>query len=118
MQIANVLLNNLLGISETLEETSPPTSKLGELVLKWADIEQAARELARVHLPKDKPLHVPLASIVDGLVSKKILSGDFRSRLEKVRKARNALVHGISVPPESELIELNSELDKLKLELS
>ena len=117
MQAAKILVKCLLGIDFEPKEESPPTSKLGELILKWASLERNARKLAEVHLPKEKSLHVTLGQIIDGLVSKQIVGGPYRSRLEKLAKVRNSFVHGLSVPPEKELAELIQELDRLLAEL-
>lgn len=117
LQAAKVLVKALLGIDFETKEESPPTTKLGELILKWAALERAVRQLAAVHLPKEKSLNVPLFRIVDGLVSKQLVTGAYRSRLDKVAKARNSFVHGVSVPPENQLVELIQELDLLLGEL-
>ncbi|HEY2934362.1 MAG TPA: hypothetical protein VGK99_21685 [Acidobacteriota bacterium] len=118
LQAAKILVKCLLGIEvDFKEEESLPTSKLGELILKWASLERAVRQLAEVHLPKEKRLNVPLAQIVDGLVSKQLVPGPYRSRLERVAKVRNSFVHGLSVPPENQISELIQELDRLIAEL-
>lgn len=113
LQVAKTLVKNLLGIDFDSKQESPPTTGVGVLVLKWASLELAVRKLAHKHLPKEKSLSVPLVHVVDGLVSKRVLNGAFRSRLEKVARARNAIVHGISLPPANELAEIIKELQRL-----
>jgi uncharacterized protein YutE (UPF0331/DUF86 family) len=116
LQAAKVLVKGLLGIDFEIK-LEPPTTKLGELILKWAALERTVRQLAEIHLPKEKPLNIPLIHIVDGLVSKQLVDGVYRSRLEKLARVRNSFVHGVSVPPETELLELIEELDRLISEL-
>jgi hypothetical protein len=112
LQIARILVGNLLGITEEFDIASPSTL-LGKVVEKWGKLEQATRALAVVHLPKEKSRWTPMTSIVDGLVCKGIFTGNFRSRLEKVARARNGIVHGISVAPAEDLRSLIAELDGL-----
>ena len=113
LQVARLLLRNLLGISVHEAGTPPPHSALGQLVLRWGELEQIVRRLARNHLPKVKHEHGPALGIIDGLVSKGLLTGAFRSRIEGVACARNELVHGISVPAEADLQPIMDELDRL-----
>src|SRR6267378_1363675 len=111
LQIARVLLKNLLDIAVDEPGVPPPHSLLGELVLKWGEFEQLLRQLAKHHLPKPKHESGSLLSVVDGLVSKSVLTGAFRSRLENISRARNELVHGIAVPTEGEIRPILKELD-------
>jgi len=116
LQVAKAVVKNLLGIDfDSAQE--PPATDVGTLVLQWAALEFAVRRLAEKHLPKQKSLGIPLVEIVDGLVSKRILDGSFRSRLEKVARARNGIVHGIALPPAKDLTNVISELVKLRSEL-
>jgi len=117
LQIAMVLVRSLLDIHFAPKQKAPLTTKLGDLVLKWAALEQKVRVLAEIHLTKEKSLKVPLTQVVDGLVSKGFITGDFRSRLDRIATARNSILHGISVPPEKELATLLEELDLLINEL-
>lgn len=118
IQIARVLLRNLLDISVDEPGTSPPHSSLGLLVLKWGAFEQVLRRLASWYLPKSKHEFGPVLNIIDGLVSKRIIDGVFRSRVDKVAKSRNAAVHGVSVPTDAELRPLLKEIDKLQADLA
>jgi uncharacterized protein YutE (UPF0331/DUF86 family) len=113
LQIARVLLRNLLDIAINEAGVPPPHSLLGQLVLKWGEFEQLLRALAKAHLPKSKHEMGSLLSIVDGLVSKGVLTGAFRSRLNRVSKARNEMVHGVAVPTEVEIRPIITELDNL-----
>lgn len=117
LQISKIILRNLLGIEPEEVGHMPPTASVGELVLSWANLERLVRDLAKSHVPKGKSLRVPVVNVVDALIGKGVLSGSFRSRLEKVSQVRNAFVHGISIPPQSELSELISELNKLIAEI-
>lgn len=110
-------MGNLLGVTPEAEEASSPTTLLGELVARWGGFEQAVRALAVLHLPKDKSLRTPITSIIDGLVSKGMLTGTYRARLDRVARARNEIVHGMSIPPEEDLRQLIIELDQLIEEL-
>ncbi|MBI4522771.1 MAG: hypothetical protein HY695_03035 [Deltaproteobacteria bacterium] len=113
LQVARILLKNLLDISVAGPGVPPPHSLLGQVVLKWGEFEQLVRQLGRAHLPKPKHEQGPALGVVDGLVSKGVLTGAFRSRLEKAARARNEFVHGIAVPTDAELRPLLTELDSL-----
>jgi len=113
LQIAQILLKSLLGIEPSEVRESSPTTLLGELVLKWGELETLVRGLAKRYLPKPKHEIGSAISIVDGLVSKGVLTGAFRSRLEQVARTRNEYVHGLSAPEESRLKPVNEELDSL-----
>jgi hypothetical protein len=113
LQVARILLKNLLGISVDEPGTPPPHSLLGQLVLMWGEFEQLLRQLAHSHLPKAKHMAGPALGIIDGLVAKGILNGAFRSRAETVARSRNEFVHGVSVPTDAHLRPLVSELEKL-----
>lgn len=114
VQIARVLLRNLLDISIDEPGTPPPHSSLGLLVLKWSAFEQTLRQLAKDYLPKRKHEWGPVVSIVDGLVAKGVIEGAMRPRIDKVARARNAAVHGVSVPTDPELRRVLKELDQLQ----
>lgn len=117
LQLARILVGNLLGVTPEANKASSPSTLLGELVARWGSFEQAVRALAVVHLPKEKSLRTPITSFIDGLVSKKMLTGSYRSRLDRVARTRNEIVHGMSIPPEEDLKQLISELDQLIEEL-
>jgi len=72
-----------------------------------------ARNLAVYHLPNVRHIVGPAVGIIDGLVGKGLLNGEFRSRVAKVARARNDFVHGASVPTDRQLRPLISELDEL-----
>ena len=114
VQIARVLLRNLLDISIDEPGTPPPHSSLGLLVLKWGAFEQTLRQLAKDYLPKRKHEWGPVLSIVDGLIAKRVVEGPIRGRVEKVARARNTAVHGVQVPTDAELRPLLKELDQLQ----
>lgn len=113
LQVGRVLLRSLLGISTDEPGTPPPQSALGELILKWGALEQDLRRLARSHLPKVKHEQGPAVRIIDGLVSKGVLTGGFRSRAEAVAKSRSQLIHGLAVPADTELRQVVAELGEL-----
>lgn len=114
VQIARVLLRNLLDISIDEPGTPPPHSSLGLLVLKWGAFEQTLRQLAKDYLPKRKHEWGPVLSIVDGLIAKGIIQGSFRPKVDEIAHARNAAVHGVSVPTDAQLRPLLKELDQLQ----
>lgn len=114
VQIARVLLRSLLDISIDEPGTPPPHSALGSLVLKWGAFERMLRQLAKAHLPKRKHEDGPVLSIVDGLVAKGVIAGSVRPRVEKVARARNAAVHGVSVPTAKQLAPVLKELDQIQ----
>lgn len=113
LQLARVLLKNLLGIAVDEPGAAPPHTLLGQLVLKWGEFEHIVRQLGKSHLPKPKHEFGSLLSVMDGLVSKGLFTGPFRARLNKVANARNEFVHGISVPTESQIQPVIKELDSL-----
>lgn len=114
VQIARVLLRNLLEISIDEPGTPPPHSSLGFLVLNWGAFEQTLRRLAASYLPKAKHESGPALSIIDGLIAKGLLAGSFRSQVEKVARSRNAAVHGVSVPTDAELRSVLKALGQLQ----
>jgi hypothetical protein len=113
LQVATILIKSLLGISVDGPGDPAPHSSLGLLVLKWGEFERLIRQMAGYHLPKTKHRSGPVLSTVDGLIAKGVLSGPFRARADKVSEARNAFVHGISVPTDAQLKPLLAELEKL-----
>jgi hypothetical protein len=114
LQIAKVLLNNLLGLELEKDKSTPPSSSLGDLVSKWASLVQDVRLIARMYLGKEEPLGEPVLHSVDRLVTKGIVDGQFRRRVRDANKIRNKLIHSISVPiTEQDVGYLVSELDEL-----
>lgn len=121
LQIARILLSNLLGVvtdNDTDKQISAnPTTLVGQLVERWGTLEREARALAAKYLSKEKTLRRPVTSIIDGLVAKNIVDGGFRSRLNRIAQARNEIVHGMSVPSAEELGPIVDELEALLKEL-
>lgn len=121
LQIAKVLLNNLLGLELAKDETNPPSSSLGDLVSKWATLVQEVRLIARVYLGREEPLREPVLHSVDRLITEGIVDTEFRRRLRVANKLRNELIHSISTPLNeedvsylvSELVELVNYLRKI-----
>lgn len=114
LQIAKILLNNLLGVKVAAEETNPPSSMLGDLVSKWALLVEEIRTLHEIHVRKEMPLNEPVLHTVDRLITNGILDGQFRSRLKVVNAARNKLIHSVSVSLNEENInKVVNELDDL-----
>ncbi len=113
LQLARILVENLLGVTPEADVASSPSTLLGELIANWGKYEKSVRALAVIHLPKEKSLRTPITSIIDGLVSKNLLTGAYRSRLERVALVRNEIVHGMSIPPEEDLKQLIKELEQL-----
>lgn len=118
LQIAKVLLNNLLGIELEKDESNPPSSLLGNLVTQWASLAQEARLIVRLYLDREESLQEPILHIVDRLITKGILDTQFRRRLRSANKTRNKLMHGVSVPlSEKDIRNLLNEIDELLLHL-
>lgn len=118
LQVARILLKNLFDAEISERGPTAPHSELGEFVLHWASLESNARILAEMHLKKPKAMYDPLTRIVDGLVSKGVLTGDFRSRLDPVARFRNQVMHGLSTPYEDDLSRFVSEVEALSVEVA
>ena len=114
LQIAKVLLNNLLGLDLEKDQSNPPSSSLGDLVSKWASLVQEVRMIARSYLGREEPPGEPVLHSVDRLVTNGIIDTGFRRRLREANKLRNKLIHSISVPlNEGGVSYLTSELGEL-----
>lgn len=114
MQIAKVLLANLLGIIPKIAESIPPSTALGGLVSKWASLVQEVRKLAESQLGREEHLKEPILHTVDRLIAKGVLDTQFRRRLRDANKMRNKLTHSISVPlDEKNVFDLLGELNEL-----
>lgn len=114
LQIAKVLLNNLLGIELEKDESNPPSSLLGGLVSNWASLVQEVRLIARSYLDREESPGEPVLHTVDKLITKGILDTQFRRRLRDVNKIRNKLMHSVSVPlDEEDVRNVLKELDGL-----
>lgn len=119
LQIAKILLSNLLGIRVEAEEASLPSSSLGDLVSKWAIVVEEVRNLHDIYVEKEISINEPVLHTVDRLITVGILDGLFRNRLKHVNNIRNKLVHSASIPLEEENInnvveELNGLIAHLK----
>ncbi len=118
LQIARVLLNNLLGIELEKDESNPPSSLLGDLVTRWASLAQEARLIARLYLDREESHEEPILHIVDRLITKGVLDTQFRRRLSGANKTRNKLMHSVFVPlNEEDSRNLLNEIDELLLYL-
>ncbi|MFC1934669.1 hypothetical protein ACFLXX_05955 [Chloroflexota bacterium] len=114
LQIAKILLNNLLGIRVEAEDTSLPSSSLGDLVSKWAIVVQEVRKLHRVYVNKEISINEPVLHTVDRLITLGVLDRQFRDRVRRVNNVRNKLVHSASIPLEEEkTINVVKELNDL-----
>lgn len=114
LQIAKVLLNNLLGVRLEAEQTNPPSSSLGDLVSKWALLVEEVRNLHALRVKKDMHINEPVLHTVDRLIANGILDSQFRRQLRIVNATRNKLVHSVSMSLNEENISgIVSELDEL-----
>ncbi len=114
MQIAKVLLNNLLGSELKEDRSNPPTSLLGDLVLRWAILVREVRLMSRLYLGKDTSATEPVLHSVDRLVTAGAIDKDFRRRLRDATRIRNKLVHSVSIPINEEVVSyLTNELECL-----
>jgi hypothetical protein len=114
LQIARILLNNLLGVRVEVEEASLPSSLLGDLVSKWAIMVEEVRSLHQTYVEKEISIYEPVLHTVDRLVTAGILDGQFRSRLKHANSIRNKLVHSASIPlVEEDATNVVEELNEL-----
>lgn len=114
LQIAKVLLDNLLGLELEKDKSNPPSSSLGALVSKWASLVQEVRLIARMYLGREELLGEPVLHSVDRLVTAGVVDTQFRRRVRDANKIRNKLIHSISVSlTEEDVNYLISELDEL-----
>ena len=114
LQIAKVLLNNLLGVKIETEEANPPSSSLGDLVFKWAILVDKIRMLHSTHLGKVITPNEPILHTVDRLITYGVLDKQFREHLRIVNAHRNKLVHSVSASLDEENISnVISKLDRL-----
>ncbi len=114
LQIAQVLLDNLLGVKLENTNTTLPSSVLGDLVSKWAQLSVDVRYLNDIYTGKHLQSWEPILHTVDRLVTNGILNRNFRSRVRIVNNMRNKLVHSVTSPLDEENIrEVISTLDEL-----
>jgi len=119
LQIARVLLNNLLGVSVEKDEANPPTSSVGDLVLKWAILVDKIRTVQHKSMGEPVPPNEPALHTVDRLVSRGILDSHFRKRLKTANAYRNKLVHGVSIPiSEENVADVATILNELITEIN
>ncbi|MFC1918837.1 hypothetical protein ACFLWW_02545 [Chloroflexota bacterium] len=114
LQIAQVLLDNLLGVKLENTQTTLPSSSLGDLVSKWAQLSVDVRYLNDIHTGKHLQSGEPILHTVDRLVTSGVLDKNFRNRVRIVNNMRNKLVHSVTSPlNEEHIIEVISALDEL-----
>jgi hypothetical protein len=111
LQIAKILLNNLLGVRVEVEETSLPSSSLGDLVSKWAIVVEEVRNLQGTYVNKEIGINEPVLHNVDRLITAGILDIEFRDRLKHVNNIRNKLVHSSSIPLDE--VNINNVIKEL-----
>lgn len=105
LQIAKILLSNLLGVRAETEKTNLPSSSLGDLVSKWAIVIEEVRNLQEIYVNNEINIYEPVLHTVDRLITAGVLDTKFRNRLKQVNKIRNKLVHSASIPLEEESID-------------
>ena len=96
LQIAQVLLGNLLGVKLENTKTTLPSSSLGDLVSKWAQLSVDIRYLNDIHVGTHIPTMEPILHTVDRLVTYGIVDKEFRNRVRIVNNSRNKLVHTVT----------------------
>jgi len=111
-QVAIILLYSLLDLEITGQEMPSLKTSIGDLIVSWGRLEAKLRFQGRC-LSKEKTIKGSIVSIVDGLISKGILDGQFRSKLEPIHRLRNSIVHGVSVPDDSEVRQVVRQLQDL-----
>jgi hypothetical protein len=116
LQIAQVLLSNLLGLKVENNETKLPTSLLGDLVSKWAILVEEIRNLHQIYIQTDISLYEPVLHTVDRLITSGFLDSQFRNRLRTANAVRNKLVHSASIELDQDNIcRVLNDLDDLIL---
>jgi len=118
LQVARVLLRNLFKAEISTKTPGAPHSDLGNFVLHWASMESGARSLADNHLEKPNAMYDPLTQVIDGLVSRDILTGSFRSRFDSLANFRNQVMHGHATASEAEWSHFLSEAEDLMIEVA
>lgn len=104
-EIAKILFENLFGIQ--VEESGDETlhhNLTGEFIKIWADVEKLSYSHTESHIK------LPLERLKI-LADKGELSNSQTKRLDELRKFRNNLVHGMSLPTK---IELKSAVEDIK----
>jgi ppGpp synthetase/RelA/SpoT-type nucleotidyltranferase len=79
---------------------------LGAFIGKWIDFEREIRRRAGVQGPR--PWLVPTAKTIEGL---QIFHPNMQAQLERVRRFRNNVVHGIEAPPIEDIDDASHILD-------
>ena len=97
LQIAKLLLKNLLGAG--LEEKElPPQSAVGEVVLRWSQLEHNIRLLYQLQLSESQDKQVNVTQMVRELVKKGVLSENLSQRVLISHEVRNRAVHRPAPP--------------------
>ena len=91
-EIANLLFLNLFGF-KLIEEQEDKTDLLGQFMEAWIKFEKTTREMSFI-LDEEEKIRMPMDGL--RLIHKhKFLSDTEFRNLEKIRKIRNEVVHGI-----------------------
>ena len=122
MQIATILLRNLLGISiETaiggMRAGSSPNSQVGDLIIKWAMLTQRLRGIVDKTYKTAIPANEPILHLADRLVTRKIILPSVRERIKEVNNARNKVVHGAIIADDDNLKKMIQEIEAITAEI-
>ena len=112
-QVARILLQSLLGLAAEDASLPDPRTSIGDLIVSWGHLEAKLRFQGERHLKKQKTLSGSVVGVVDGLIAKGVLTGDFRRKMEPIRQLRNSIVHGMATPDEHDVSSLLSQLRDL-----
>lgn len=116
LQIAIIMLDNLLGVPIRPQAAIAPTGAIGALVFKWAVLHDKIRMLqsARLMGIQAPNPHEPILHTVDRLVTAGVLNSQFRTRVKQVNAVRNQLVHSVTAPlTEKNIADVVKALDDL-----
>lgn len=116
LQIAIIMLDNLLGVPIRPQAAIAPTGAIGLLVVQWAVLHDKIRNLQSARLIdfQDYTPYEPILHTVDRLVTAGVLDSQFRKRVKQVNTVRNQLVHSVTAPlTEKNILDVVKALDDL-----
>lgn len=93
LQIAVILFNNLFEEDFKKEVPLEPSSVVGEIVLRSAQLEHNLGILYRKHFPEEPEGKVPMLRAVSRLSEKGILPPQLLQQIDESRRVRNEAVH-------------------------
>jgi hypothetical protein len=111
LQIARLLVQGLFGEPPPKSVTRDPVSAIGEIVLKWSEVEHNLRILGERIMPGQESYL--LSAVITAAVGLGVLPQEIVTEFDELRKVRNEIVHG-SVPKDAATLEqLERRIDAL-----